>query len=733
MLHRFFASAPRGVEGVLAEELRSLGAEAVVPGSAGVSFQGPFEMGCRACLWSRTASRVLLVLSEFDAPTPEALYSGIRGCDWLKLMRADGTLAVDLTSRESAISNSHFGALKVKDAIVDQMREAAGLRPSVDLERPDLRVSVYLHRDRASVSLDMSGESLHRRGYRVQSTLAPLKENLAAAILLMARWPEVFASGGGMLDPMCGSGTLLIEAALMALGTAPGLLHAPFGFTRWKGFEPGPWQAMLSEAKALDRRRDPKLTLLPVWGFDVDAAAVRAARANAHRAGLGNLVRIDGRELSFTERPEGVETGIVVVNPPYGERLGEVRALARLYRRLGDVLKQRFSGWEGFVLTGNLELTKEVGLRARHRRVLFNGAIECRLLEIPVTAGGLKKPPEAAAADAPPPEAQKTAADESEENSCSGKQGEAALGFANRLAKNFRRLSKWARREGVSCYRLYDADLPDYALAIDLYEKWVHVQEYAPPKTVEPRKAERRLQEALAAVPKVLGVLPSDVYLKVRQRQKGRGQYGKFGGEGAFLEVREGGLRFLVNLSDYLDTGLFLDHRPVRALIGQKAKGRRFLNLFGYTGTATVHAAAGGALSSVTVDLSNTYLDWARRNLELNGLSDGRHALVRSDVTQWLQSAKGRFDLIFIDPPTFSRSKAMDSVFDVQRDHRALIDASLKLLAPGGELLFSTNLRTFRFDTAGLEAFMPKDLSSAMLPPDFARDAKIHQCWLLQK
>ncbi len=732
MLHRFFASAPRGVEGILADELTGLGAADVVPGIAGVSFQGTFDVGCRACLWSRTASRILLVLSEFDAPTPQALYDGVRAIDWLKLLRADGTLAVDFSSRgASCITNSHFGALKVKDAIVDSIRDASGVRPSVDLDRPDVRVSVHLSGVRAAVSLDMSGESLHRRGYRAQSTLAPLKENLAAAILLLARWPEVFAAGGGMLDPMCGSGTLLIEAALMACGTAPGLLHAPFGFTRWKGFDPGPWQAMLVEAREKDRRRDPALSSLPIWGFDVDASAVRAARANAHRAGLGNLVRIDCRELSFTERPESVSRGIFVVNPPYGERLGEVRALARLYRRIGDVLKQRFTGWDGFVLSGNLELAKEVGLRPSRRHVLFNGAIECRLLEIPVAAGSFRQDASSASDTSVTTEDSGITAAESGKNDSTLEN--AAQDFANRLTKNYRRLSKWARREGVSCYRIYDADLPDYALAIDLYEKWVHVQEYAPPKTVEPRKAERRLQAALAVIPQVLGVLPSDVYLKVRQRQKGCGQYGKFGGEGTFLEVHEGGLRFLINLSDYLDTGLFLDHRPVRQLIGQKARGRRFLNLFGYTGTATVHAAAGGAVSSVTVDLSNTYLDWARRNLALNGLDNGRNELVRADVLRWLQNAKGRFDLIFIDPPTFSRSKSMEAVFDVQRDHRSIVDAALKLLNPGGELLFSTNLRTFRFDAAGLDAFSPRDLSSELLPPDFARDAKIHQCWLLQK
>lgn len=753
-MHRFFASAPRGVEQVLADELRSLGALEVSPGVAGVSFAGDMDTGCRACLWSRVASRILLTVARFDASTVDKLYRGVRGFDWLQYMRPQGTLAVDFSTRgQTGIGNTHFGALKVKDAIVDRIREETSLRPSIDLDRPDLRVCVHVDGETATMSLDMSGESLHRRGYRAQGTVAPLKENLAAAILMTAGWPKAFREGGALLDPMCGSGTFLVEAALMATDTAPGLLHAPFGFTRWKGFRPEGWNALLDEARRRDRRQDPSIKALPIFGYDMDATAVKAARANANKAGLGNLVRIDQRELSFTERPEGFEKGILVANPPYGERLGEIRALARLYRRLGDVLKQRLAGWDGFIFTGNLDLAKEVGLKAVRRHVLFNGAIECRLLEIPVRAGSFERdrtdgetPPSVkpAALDV---EAQEQGATESSGRSQTSDHAgsaesdasrpsvpgisEAAQGFANRLAKNFKRLSKWAAREGVSCYRVYDADLPDYAVAVDIYERWVHVQEYAPPKTVEPRKAERRLQEALAVIPGVLGVLPSDIHLKVRQRQKGSSQYGKFGGEGTFYQVSEGGLKFLVNLSDYLDTGLFLDHRPIRTLIGQRSKGRRFLNLFGYTGTATVHAAAGGASSSVTVDLSNTYLDWARRNLAINGLDDGRHLLIRGDATRWMASAHGHFDLIFIDPPTFSKSKSMDGVFDVQRDHRALIDEALKLLNPGGELFFSTNLRNFRFNGEGLERWSPKDITRQTIPPDFQRDMKIHHCWQL--
>lgn len=731
--HRFFATAPKGIEEVLASELRALGASDVEPGSAGVAFTGALEVGYRACLWSRTASRVLLPLATFEAPTAEALYEGVRSIDWRAHLRADGTLAVDFSARASQVAHAHFGALKVKDAIVDQLRAASGTRPAVDLERPDLRVNAYLYRDVATLSIDLSGESLHRRGYRVQSALAPLKENLAAAILLFAGWPEVLRQGGGLVDPMCGSGTLPIEAGLIAADVAPGLLRLPAGLTRWLQHDAALWDALLGEARDRDRRHAGKLGAC-IEGFDMDAAAIRAARANARQAGLSAHLCFEQRELSSTARPEGIACGLLVANPPYGERLGEIRALSRLYRRLGDVLKQRFAGWTGYVLTGNLDLAKEVGLRVKRRHVLYNGAIECRLLEIPIdaarparardTADSAPKPEVSSPTDAP--------------RAATAHVSEEALGFANRLMKNFRHLSKWARRQGISCFRVYDADLPDYALAIDLYERWVHVQEYAPPKTIEPHRAERRLQEALAAIPRALGVLPSDVHLKVRQRQKGHGQYEKFGDEGAFHEVREGGLRFLVNLTDYLDTGLFLDHRPLRQLIREEAQGKRFLNLFGYTGAATVHAAAGSARETVTVDLSNTYLDWARRNLALNGLGGGRHALVRMDALKWLDQASARrpgerFELIFLDPPTFSKSKAMAGTFDVQRDHPALLERALGLLAPGGTLYFSTNLRSFRLDEARWRDFAPTDLTRQTIDLDFQRNPKIHRCWRFQR
>ncbi len=388
-----------------------------------------------------------------------------------------------------------------------------------------------------------------------------------------------------------------------------------------------------------------------------------------------------------------------------------------MYAELGDRLKARFAGWRAAVFTGNPEYGKRMGLRAVKTNVFHNGPLECRLLQFQVEPQFFV---DRNAAD------RFTRATVLEHAVAAG-----AEGFVNRLRKNLRHLGRWAEREGVSCYRLYDADLPEYAVAVDRYEHWLHVQEYAPPPTVDPARAQERLEQVMAVLPAVLELPPEHIFLKVRQRQKGASQYQKQAGQGHFHEVREGPARLLVNFTDYLDTGLFLDHRPTRQLLRELADGRRFLNLFGYTGAATVHTALGGATHTTTVDLSANYLDWARRNLELNGFHGPRHELIRADCRQWLIWARDRYDLIFLDPPTFSNSKRLEATFDVQRDHVDLIRRTLRVLAPGGALIFSTNSRKFRLDADALADLRIEDWSRRTLPPDFARDPKIHQCWRL--
>ncbi len=716
---QLFATVPKGLEQLLAEELRRLGAAQAAETVAGVRFEGSLELAYRACLWSRLASRILLPLTSFAAATPEELYAGVQSVVWREHLEPSGTLAVDCNLSRSQITHSHFAALKVKDAVVDQFRSSGGVRPSVEVTAPDVRVNLYVHRDQATLSLDLSGQSLHRRGYREEGALAPLKENLAAAILLRAGWPETAAAGGALVDPMCGSGTLPLEAALMAADIAPGLQRSYYGFTGWKGHDPGLWQALLEEA---GERRAAGLEKLPVIvGYDADHRAVRAAWANAEKAGLQAHVHFEKREVAALEPPggKGLRPGLVVANPPYGERLGEVKELMSLYAGLGERLKNQFSGWRAAVFTGNPELGKRLGIRARRMHTLFNGALECKLLHFelePKWFIEIKDSP----AERYQPEAGAPLSD-------------GAQMFANRLRKNLKNLGRWARREGVSCYRLYDADMPEYAVAVDLYEQWVHVQEYAPPKSIDPRQAEVRLREVMAALPSALEVSPEQIFLKVRQRQKGTSQYEKLAARGELHEVREGDCRFLVNFTDYLDTGLFLDHRPTRRMLRELARGKRFLNLFGYTGTATVHAALGGAAATTTVDLSRTYLEWAKNNLALNGFGGAGHELIQGDCLAWLGEQTRRFDLIFLDPPTFSSSKRMEVTFDVQRDHVPLVRAAARLLSADGLLVFSNNNRRFKMDREALADLNIEDITAQTIPRDFERNPRIHNCWKITR
>jgi len=736
----FFVTAPKGFEPQLADELTALGASEVAVGRSGVVFQGDLSVAYRVCLWSRVANRVLLALHRFPAASPEALYSGIRTIDWMEHMSPLATLAVDFHCLHSSIRHSHYGALKVKDAIVDQFREACGDRPNIDRKQPDIRVNVFLERDVAQVSLDLSGASLHRRGYRVETVAAPLKENLAAAVLLRAGWPAMAHSDSAFLDSMCGSGTLPIEAALMAADCAPGLLRAYFGFLGWKQHDARAWVALRAEA---DRRRVAGHERTPpIIGYDADKRAVRAALANVERAGLAGIVHIERKELADI-RPVGGEKsggGLIVVNPPYGERLGSTGEAVDLYAGFGETLKTRFQRWRAVVLAGNSELGFRFGIRSRKPFKFYNGAIECCLLDLDVDATLFFTPKTTAAAPATGRDERLSSIMAKARNTRGIPAGGAGM-LANRLRKNIKNLGRWARREGVSCYRLYDADLPEYAFAIDLYQgekTRVHVQEYQAPASIDAAKAEARLVDAVAVIIKVLEVPAERIHLKVRRKQKGRAQYERQGAAGRLYEVAENGCRFLVNFEDYLDTGLFLDHRITRTMIGELAAGKRFLNLFAYTATATVYAARGGARMTTSVDLSNTYLQWARKNMALNGFAGDQHQLVQADCIAWLEHAsqqpkRNRYDLIFLDPPTFSNSKGMRAAFDVQRDHPALIVKATRLLEPGGSLIFSTNFRRFKFNAEALDGLTSEEMTRRTIPPDFARNPKIHFCWRISK
>jgi len=704
-MYDFFASCPKGLEYLLVDELKALGADAH-EALAGVHFRGGLDAGYRACLWSRLASRVLLQLAEFEVADGDALYAGARPIAWGEHFDLGTSFAVDAVGSTQGVTHSQYAALRVKDAIVDAFRDATGERPNVDTENPGVRVNLVLRRGRAIISLNLAGPPLHQRGYRIGAGLAPLKENLAAAMLLRAGWPAIYAAGGGLVDPLCGSGTLPIEAALMAADVAPGLRREHWGFFGWRGHDAALWKMLHDDAQT--RATAGLQTLRPVFfGFDENPTVLNEARRNAQAALLSGFMQFGRQSLEHLHRPHELETpGLVITNPPYGERMGEDTDVLALYRLLGAKLKTEFSGWRASVIAADEAHGHALGLRADKRYKLYNGAIECTLLNFNI-----------AAADAPKPERKPLSA--------------GAQMVKNRIEKNFRHLRKTALREGIDCWRVYDADLPEYAAAIDIYGEHLHIQEYQAPASIDENLARTRWRELVRAAGEALNVPRERIALKQRARGKGGEKYGRMEQRGEFFEVGEGGLKFLVNLHDYLDTGLFLDHRPLRSRVLELSNGKRFLNLFCYTGAFSVYAAAGGAVETTSVDLSPTYLEWGARNLALNGFDLTCNKLVRDDAISYLQHHSAMFDLIFVDPPTFSNSKRAED-FDVQRDHAALLKLCGEHLLPGGVILFSNNFRRFKLDEAALAGFDIRDITTATIPFDFARNPRIHRTWELR-
>ena len=716
---KYVASSPRGFGDLLARELRELGAADVRERALGVEFSGELTVAYRACLESRVASRVFLVVADFVADTDAAFYEAVRAIDWRQHVDPSRTLACDFTGKHPEIIHTRFGALRLKDGICDQLRDVTGRRPDIAPERPAVRVHAHANGPKITVSIDLSGEGLHRRGYRTQAGEAPLRENLAAGILLRAGWPEKSNNAVEFLDPMCGSGTLVIEAGMVAANIAPGSRRNYFGFLGWPGHDPQAWEAL--KRAALARERKPVVALR---GLDADGSVLGAARDNAARAGLEGVVYEQGR-LSAA-RPKGAGAGFLATNPPYGVRLEDRDGARALMKELGGVLREHFGGWDAAILSGSADAGLELGIRAERVHTVWNGALECRLLRLHVSEESAKTLLHTGRG---------ARIDESLADSPGSKM------FGNRVAKNLKQLEKWAQRESVSCYRIYDADMPEYSFAIDRYTEvdgertWLYVQEYAAPKTIDPAAVQRRRNEALAALPGTTGITQEFIHLRQRRKTTRGDQYEKLGQQADFKLVEEGGLKFWVNFTDYLDTGLFLDHRITRARLREAAAGKRFLNLFAYTGSATVYAAAGRARETTTVDMSATYLEWAEQNLTVNGFSGAQHELVQADCIAWLKDAvaeRRQYDLIFLDPPTFSNSKRMDDILDVQRDHRALIDRCMALLAPGGKLVFSNNAQKFKLDVEVSQMYKVTDISRATLPKDFERNPRIHQCFELE-
>jgi len=743
----YFIPTAKGLAPLLeVVELKEMGIENTKQMNGGVTFDGTLEQGYKVCLWSRFASRVLLKLNEFKVLDSLDLYMGCSTIPWEEHFDVDKTFSIDFSGSNDEIRNTQFGALKIKDAIVDRFRKKFDQRPNVEKRDADIRFNGRLWKDKATIYLDLSGSPLHLRGYRTIAGEAPLRETLAAGIVKRSGW-----QGEALLDPMCGSGTLVIEAAMMALNIAPGSLRQTFGFESWKKHDDECWKTLKTSAQVYGKRAVNQCETR-FYASDLSREMIEIARKNAQRAGVAELIEFSVADAKKVMPPEELETGMIISNPPYGERLGGFSDTITLYTELGHHFKDAFAGWNLAMFAMDTELLSCLGMRAAKSFKFFNGPIECVLKNYRISA---KRNVDATIT---PKNATTTTDNEplnpwtmgrGEENFEMGQESESEIvfkeakqikpaiyseAFANRLTKNLKRLEKWAKRENVECYRMYDADLPEYNVAIDRYGEYVIIQEYRAPKEIEAGKVRRRFLDVVSTVRYMLDLSDDKLVIKVRERQKGRKQYEKLDSKKQSLVVHEGQAKLIVNLQDYLDTGLFLDHRPTRLRIANMAKDKDFLNLFCYTATASVHAALGGARSTTSVDMSKTYLAWGEDNFAENGIK-GKHEFIQQDCIKWLQHAHETFDLIFIDPPTFSNSKRMKDVFDVQDDHVELLTSASERLNLEGEIIFSNNKRGFKLDIDAIKAlgFYIKDISQASIPEDFKRNSKIHQCWILTK
>ena len=726
---RFTARTLGGLEWVLAKELETLGAVDLRVGRRTIEFSAPpgreRELLYRSVLECRTAIRVLEPLGRFPVNSPESLYDAMQQVDWTEQLKVSDTIRVDAAIHDTFLTHSLYAAQVVKDAVVDQLRTPSGKRPDVSLRGASLRLALHLVGNVATIYRDAAGRSLHQRGWRTGEVEAPLSEVLAAGILAITGWWEPGATGPSattlepLMDPLCGSGTFVIEAATITAGMAPGLWRARrrgHGFFRFRDCDRGVADRLAAELEARVR----PLATGNFFASDLDTAAVDAARACAASAGVTDAITFAQSHFEAAAPPS--EPGLIVTNPPYGERLPLPRAAAIL-RRLGDWLVASCGGWRAAILTADSPAIKHFGLRTTARVPLMNGPIACRLLEVEIRKRE-RIVEESAAGPVSQPSSNKRGIDDQ-------------IGdFRRRLAKRFKHLSKWARRQGIEAFRVYDRDIPEIPLAVDWYAGWLHAAEYDRPHERTEIEHEVWLDRMIEAAASELGVPPGRSFLKARRRQRGTSQYEKVAERKAVLVVREGDLTFEVNLSDYLDTGLFLDHRTTRALVRGEASGKRMLNLFCYTGAFSVYAAAGGASSTVSLDLSNTYLDWTRTNLASNGFTDaGRHRTVRDEARAFLlhraRRGEAPFDLVVVDPPTFSRSAKSEVPWDIERDHAELLGLVADNLAPGGIVYFSTNFRRFHLATEALEKrYGVREITNRTIPEDF-RDRRPHRCWRL--
>ncbi len=717
----------------------------------------------KICLYSRVASRVLLPIGEYyfrqksqtvnqvrevngksitrtteikvvDEDVPSALYEFASRYDWTSVFDVDSTFAIRLSVDKRLTANQQFATLRIKDAIADCFNRILGKRPNVD-KSPDFHIYAHASHDLVELYLDLSGTSLHRRGYRVANTDAPLKENLACALLYECGWHK--GEHDALIDPMCGSGTFISEALLMKTNYPVGIdkKSNEFGFYHWQYHDDELWQTLANNA--LDEFHDNLAKLeqalangqFCVIATDANANAVKACHKNLIASALAPIthhIHLEQRtvaQLSPVLNKTTTLHPLIITNPPYGERLGERDFIKPLYQGLGmivaDALRGRCERADMAVLASHVEHADTLPLCEANTLKCHNGALSVYFRYGQIDFDKSNHTTTDLVANFYKKEIENPDGQE----------------FINRLQKNLAHLKRIAYKNHISNMRIYDADLPNYNVAIDVYGDKIHVQEYAPPKQIPADVAKMRFNLVLSAVRNVFDVNRESIFIKTRMRQSGNDQYTKTETKHKKMYVaHEHGAYFYVNFTDYLDTGLFIDHRNMREIIKNESCGKNVLNLFAYTCTASVHSAMGGAKSVTSVDLSANYLNWGKQNFALNGLDlsamiddELKYQFIATDVFEWLKNNSEQFDLIFIDPPTFSNSKKFKGTFDVQRDHVALISRAMNRLTADGVLYFSNNFTRFELSDDVKNRYDVAPITDKTIGVDFDIKKPIHQ------
>lgn len=757
--YRFFVTCPSGFEHQLVKELKTIQPFLQIEQKhGGAEFTGTFSDGLKICLWSRVAGKVLLALEDFNPKDEQEIYERAKRIKWSDFFSYEKTIAVDTTVLSKNFTNASYLSLLVKDGISDHFRSISGNRPTVDKKDTDIRINLFISKDNATLSLDISGGSLHQRGYRRKGAIAPLKENLAAALLERAGWTATrccvqpsgkdaakegwSATGSGacvqhndrdvvkeccdqsnsdnkpaFVDPMCGSGTFLIEAAMIASNTAPGMLRKNFSFQHLKQFKNEEWKKLLDEAAA--KRNLENLSPVRIFGFDIDEEAVKITKGNIKVAGFSSFINVEKCDIADIEKhlEKNLAPGLIAINLPYGKRIGEDENLEELYHLAGEKIKENFEGFKVIALSGDEELSRSLGMKPLQVNTVYNGTIKSVSAIFSIDS---------------------RYRDKESRNENNKRETPVSIYFsemlANRLKKNIKALKKWRIKENITCYRIYDADIPEYSASIDIYEdKFLYIQEYAPPAEIPEQKADKRVKELIYTAQNVTGIDYKNINVRQKKKQKRGEQYKKRSDEGVYDIVHEGGFSFYVNFHDYLDTGLFLDHRIIRKMIQDLSPGKKFLNLFSYTGAASVYAALGKALSTTSVDTNSAYCQWAEKNFVLNSLSLKTNKIVKSDCIEFLEHDREVYDIIFIDPPTFSNSKSRDGIFDIQKDHPHLITLAAEKLKEDGAIIFSSNFKKFKLDDSISKLFFTSNITDKTVSPDFVRHGYSRHCWIIKK